>query len=109
MPSDAARRSYGDIMTKYIAGLSFLFIAACGGGAPEEAPKAEEKTEKVEEKPAEDKAKSEDKAKAKAKAKKKEGPNIVTIEGDVASVALEGSDTMQFNATEIRVKKGNKS
>lgn len=85
--------------------LSFALIslAACGGS---EAPApAEEKHEAHEEHKEE--AKKEE-PKAEEKKAEEAAPNIVTYEGDVAMVALEGTDQMKYNTSRIEVKAGSK-
>ena len=74
-----------------------LTLAACGSSSPEPAPAPD---------PAP--AAAPEPTPAPAPAPAAEAVNAVTIEGDVAVIALEGNDQMQFNTKEIVVPAGKK-
>ncbi|MEO0604654.1 MAG: plastocyanin/azurin family copper-binding protein [Myxococcota bacterium] len=78
--------------------ITLVALIACGDTAPAPAP-APEPAAKVEE-PAPEPVAAEEPA--------AEEPNVVTVEGDVAMVALEGTDQMKYNTKLIEVPAGKK-
>jgi azurin len=81
-------------MSKSLSLVFLAFMIGCGQEAPAPAPApAPEAAPEVKPEPVEEKV---------------EAPSIVTDDGAVATIALEGNDMMQFNAKEIRVAAGRK-
>ncbi len=74
-----------------------LLLMACGGPAPSEAPAAPEPAPAKAEEPA---------PKAEAPAEEAKDDGVVTVNGTKVTIALEATNTMQFNTKRIEVPAG---